>query len=482
GYCLANPGKEYLVYLPEGGKVTVDLSAASGTLRQEWISPITGAVTSIGNAVGGGHRTFKAPFEKEAVLYINATPAQGPLRVHPENSRYFTDGTKMPDGSLKAVYLTGSHTWNNLQDPDPATAPPFDYEGYLDFLQSYNHNFFRMWTRMGTGGGPTPTPTIYPRTGPGKAKDGGLKYDLNRFNQEFFDRLRARVKAAGERGIYVAVMFFAGDNVEYRDGNRNWPQHPYHRDNNINGINGDPDGDGQGLECYRLEIAAITLVQDEYVKKVIDTLNDLDNVLWEVGNELPGTIEFQLHVTRLVKEYETSHNLKHHPVGISTFANARPPMRVFQDGPADWITPDTSSGDYTGDPPSADGKKVIVSDTDHLWGVGGDNTWVWKSFARGHHPIYMDPLSATENVSEAQLEGARKAMGQTRRFAERIESTQKEQPRPRHRADGEQPVLIPRVKVGDDGEPAPQQRDEPNVEYIAFHFFAPILNNLLSQV
>ena len=36
--------------------------------------------------------------------------AAGPLRVHPENPRYFTDG------SGKAIYLTGSHTWSNLQD------------------------------------------------------------------------------------------------------------------------------------------------------------------------------------------------------------------------------------------------------------------------------------------------------------------------------------------------------------------------------
>jgi hypothetical protein len=40
----------------------------------------------------------------------DATPAKGPLRVHPTNPRYFTDGTKNPDGSLKAIYLTGSQS------------------------------------------------------------------------------------------------------------------------------------------------------------------------------------------------------------------------------------------------------------------------------------------------------------------------------------------------------------------------------------
>lgn len=43
-----------------------------------------------------------------------AAPPAGPLRIHPENPRVVTDGARMPDGSLRAVYLTGSHTWNNL--------------------------------------------------------------------------------------------------------------------------------------------------------------------------------------------------------------------------------------------------------------------------------------------------------------------------------------------------------------------------------
>jgi hypothetical protein len=33
---------------------------------------------------------------------LNPTPAKGPLRIHPTNPRYFTDGTRNHDGSLKA--------------------------------------------------------------------------------------------------------------------------------------------------------------------------------------------------------------------------------------------------------------------------------------------------------------------------------------------------------------------------------------------
>jgi hypothetical protein len=74
GYCLAVPGREYLVYLPGGGEATVDLSAAKGKIAVEWTHPITGKTTP-GEAVdGGGKRTVKAPFAGDAVLYLRAVP------------------------------------------------------------------------------------------------------------------------------------------------------------------------------------------------------------------------------------------------------------------------------------------------------------------------------------------------------------------------------------------------------------------------
>jgi hypothetical protein len=69
-YCLANPGKEYLVYLPQGGTVTVDLSAAAGDLRTEWFNPATGKPVPAGPVRGGTRQEFKAPFTGAAVLYL----------------------------------------------------------------------------------------------------------------------------------------------------------------------------------------------------------------------------------------------------------------------------------------------------------------------------------------------------------------------------------------------------------------------------
>ncbi len=71
-YCLAAPGKEYLVYLPSGGAVTVDLSAAKGELAVEWFDPADGKTVSAGAVLGGGRRQLKAPRAGEAVLYLAA--------------------------------------------------------------------------------------------------------------------------------------------------------------------------------------------------------------------------------------------------------------------------------------------------------------------------------------------------------------------------------------------------------------------------
>jgi hypothetical protein len=76
GYCLATASKaktQYVVYLPKGGEVSVDLSAAKGTLGVEWLNPGTGALRPGGKTEGGQRRQLTAPFAGDAVLWIRAS-------------------------------------------------------------------------------------------------------------------------------------------------------------------------------------------------------------------------------------------------------------------------------------------------------------------------------------------------------------------------------------------------------------------------
>jgi hypothetical protein len=85
--------------------------------------------------------------QQESVPAREPHAARGPLVVATANPRYFT----VAAGEQQAVYLTGSHIWNNLHDgmgPGAACAGTpewFDYGAYLDFLAEHGHNFIRLW-------------------------------------------------------------------------------------------------------------------------------------------------------------------------------------------------------------------------------------------------------------------------------------------------------------------------------------------------
>ena len=365
----------------------------------------------------------------------------GPLSVCKTNPRYFTDGTG------KAIYLTGSHTWANFATDQGLKDPPmvFNYNGYIEFLVNHNHNFFRGWTweltysEYGKNGGPFYwKPFPWQRTGPGNATDGKPKFNLNKFNQAYFDRLRARIKTAGENGIYVSIMLFQGYAIQLNRNDRDG----YALDgrNNINGVDG-----GVGYASNTMEFPAVTAKQEAYVRKVIDTVNDLDNVLYEISNESGSyATEWQYHMIDFIHKYEAG-KPKQHPVGMTFQYKGGNNEELFASH-ADWISPDGSSGwGFPTDPPTADGRKVIVVDTDHsyFWiglqkdGLKAQQAWVWKNFLRGNQTLFMDPYLAKiktrnnpiGNSSDTAFgtspdpywETIRLAMGRTRIYARQMD-------------------------------------------------------------
>lgn len=359
-------------------------------------------------------------------LVSAAEPAAGPLRILKSNPRYFTDG------SGKAIYLAGSHNWGNFEDNGHRSVPgdppaAFDYDGYLEFLANLNHNFFRLWrweTPKWTDDDPPGVkharPHPWARTGPGLAHDQKPKFDLTHFDPEYFERMRSRITAAGRRGMYVSIMLFEGWGAQTLDV---WACHPFHSENNVNGVEADADGDGRGIEFYTLHNSVmgkrVLELQEAYLRKVIDTVNDLDNVLYEVCNEAGSySTEWQYYVIRFVHDYEAQ-KAKQHPVGM-TFQYRGGNNAALFDSPADWVSPNTGDPQqsYLENPPASPGGKVIVNDTDHLCGHNcGDAVWVWKSFCRGLNLLFMEEL----NPSPTWRDSARMGMGQTRRYAEKVD-------------------------------------------------------------
>jgi hypothetical protein len=367
---------------------------------------------------------------------IRAQIATGPLRRNPSNPRYFTDN------SGKAIYLAGSHTWANLMDRGQLNPPAvaFDYSAYMKWMVDHNFNFMRLWTAELPNAGPGPDysegnfvalPWKWRRTGPGLATDGGPKFDLAKLDQAYFDRIRARIITARQNGIYVSVMLFNGFEWQFdtnpKDGD------PFSLANNINGID--------CPETCPTDTRAVTDkvwgIESEYLRKIVDTVNDLDNVLYEVSNEAgsPYSDSWQIRVINYVKQYEAGKG-KQHPVGMTFQWHGGSDSTLYL-SPADWISPSTQL-------PASDGRKVIINDTDHSFGYtdlksGGQSAqraWVWENFTTGNNVAFMDPYltkwpnrnypsgsTADPDVGvrpDPYWDVIRDAMGATLTFANRI--------------------------------------------------------------
>ena len=400
--------------------------------------------------------------------------ALGPLIVSKTNPRYFTVAS---DPDSKAIYLTGSHIWNNFHDgmgpgADCSETPETsDFEAYLAFLKEHNHNFIRLWRweqfQSQAAGGSyhlcmTPQPWL--RTGPGEARDGKPKFNLEVFNESYFDRLRERVIAAGNEGIYVGVMLFDGWAIHLSPAPDNVEGHPFHAKNNVNGVAIQSILDYQVLPLD----PRVQAFQEAYVHKVVDTLHDLPNVLWEVANESSGggsvdesfaqmmgfsevpdwgdSTEWQYWVIDVVKRHEQEMGYESHPMGITMQFPVNDQTKVnapLYESKAEWISPgyddeiftsgghpaapDSPPSRWYADPPANDGGKIVITDTDHYAPGKGDALWAWKSFLRGHHPILMDfgiiagvnPPDSSAGEYDA-FEAARYAMGDTLRYAEKM--------------------------------------------------------------
>jgi hypothetical protein len=165
--------------------------------------------------------------------------------------------------------------------------------------------------------------------------------------------------------------------------------------NNNNGVDA-----GAGHAANMLEMPAVTATQEEYVRKAVDTVNDLDNVLCEIAKEAGAVgTRWQYHMIGFVHRDEKT-KPKQHPVGMTFQYRGGTNEGLFA-SPADWISPDCNQA-YIQDPPAVSGSKVMIVDTDHGYGwqalkksgPKGQQVWVWRSLLRGNQTIFIDPYLA----------------------------------------------------------------------------------------
>jgi hypothetical protein len=351
-----------------------------------------------GALLAGRQEEPHVPHRRRAVLGLGAVAlgigarerrAGAELRTPPTLLRHAAPGDLyFTNAEGRQVYLAGIHTWPASQDRGPA----FDWPGFLALQERIGGNLIRMWGIDGEDDhsvrGPT-SPLPYARTADGR-------FDLTRFDDAFFARIRERAIEAGQRGMYVSQMLFNGWGLQFGEPRNPFDASPWKAGNNINGIDGDPRGTGKGTDVQTLRNPAITAIQERHVRRVVDALHDLPNLLFEVSNETANTDEawaWQNRMLAVLKRHDGSRGHRH-PIGMTSSAwgddRAGIDARLAR-SEADWTSP--GGKEYANDPPPASGARVSIVDTDHIWGIGGQSVdWVWRTFTRGHNVLSMDSL------------------------------------------------------------------------------------------
>jgi hypothetical protein len=67
---LAEAGKVYVVYLPQGGRTVLDLTLAPGVFHARWFNPRTGQFGEPFRIAGQGKRSFEAPDAEDWVVQL----------------------------------------------------------------------------------------------------------------------------------------------------------------------------------------------------------------------------------------------------------------------------------------------------------------------------------------------------------------------------------------------------------------------------
>ena len=266
-------------------------------------------------------------------------------------------------------------------------------------------------------------PLPWARTGPGTAHDGRPKFDLTQFDDDYFTRLRERCIRLGNAGIYVCVQLFQGWHVSKKGFSTGdpWANHPMAASNNINGIDGDTNGDVVGLETRTTTLTATYNVQKAYVAKVIDTLNDLDNVFWEISNEEENSsLTWQRALVDYIQTYEAG-KPKQHLVGMTVCWPSGDNQDLYDTTAIDWLSP---GGDLV--PEAASAAKISAFDTDHVGGLTSEYKWIFRALCQGHGGAwYMDEWAgetySNDTRSNATYMQIRRVLGWALAYANRID-------------------------------------------------------------
>jgi len=263
-----------------------------------------------------------------------------PIALYPENPHYFLFRGK------PTVLITSGEHYGAVLNLD------FNYRKYLDTLAMDGLNLTRTFSGAYVeplGAFRIARNTLAPdkdrficpwaRSDTPGYPNGGNKFDLTKWDDEYFKRLKDFVTSAGKRGVVVEYTFFCPFYDEAQ-----WKLSPQNAANNVNGI-----GTIARTNVYNLDKhGGLLAVHEALVRKVVAELKDFDNLMYEICNEpyFGGvTLEWQHRIAEVIVDAEKDFLRKHlitqniandkakiekpHPaVSVFNFHYAQPPDTV----------------------------------------------------------------------------------------------------------------------------------------------------------
>lgn len=239
------------------------------------------------------------------LLLLLVLQASEPISLHPDNPHYLLWRGK------PTVLVTSAEHYGAVLNLD------FDTAAYLDELRAHTLNHTRLFSGVYreipgsfgiTDNTLAPKPDRYaapwPRSEQPGASDGGNKFDLARWNDAYFGRLRAFMVRARAAGVVVEFNIFC---PLYDDAL--WKVSPLKSVNNVNGVGSCPR-----TEVYALKHKDLQEVQEAVTRKLVAELRDFDNLYYEVCNEpyFGGvTMDWQRRIVDVIVDAEKDLPKKH---------------------------------------------------------------------------------------------------------------------------------------------------------------------------
>jgi len=256
-------------------------------------------------------RTYRTLFLSILIiLQISCTKKDNPkpLSIYPQNPHYFFFRNS------PVVLIGSTEHYGAVMNLD------FDYVRYLDELAASGLNVTRtfsgVYVEPANAFGikkntmaPAPLKYIAPwaRSSKEGYSNGGNRFDLSKWDEAYYQRLKDFIAQAGKRNIIVELDLFSNfyDTIQ-------WKLSPLNSINNVNGTSDIRDH----KEVLSLRHPEVLAEQEKMVRKIINELKDFDNLYYEVCNEpyFGDTLalrEWEAHMTGVVADAEKEFEYKH---------------------------------------------------------------------------------------------------------------------------------------------------------------------------